>query len=523
MLRIGRRLFLTTSAPWALAAFLGLHGRGARAAQEGAALGPARPFDFSILRQRAKALAAKQYAAPKPAVPDLLKTIDFDTMQKIRFQPEYGLWTEGNGPFAVRFFHLNQYADLPVKAHVLMKETAREVLYAPRYFDYSGTDLEGKLPPDLGFAGFRVMDNRTSDTDWLAFLGACYFRSAGALGQYGASARGIAVNTALSTREEFPRFTEFWLAEPVLGSNTITIYALLDGPSLTGAYRFDAVKDDGVVIDVHAELFTRRDIPRLGIAPLTSMYWYGENDRRRATDWRPEIHDSDGLALWTGKSERIWRPLVNPPSVQTNAFLDIDPKGFGLLQRDRSFDHYQDDGAFYDKRPSIWVEPRDRWGEGAVKLVEIPTDDEIHDNIVAFWEPKDPVTGGGTHSLDYRLHWLSDEPHPPATVARVVATRLGRGGVPGVPRPANKRKFVIDFSGGPLDSLERRFDLKPTVSVSRGKVDNDYVIKVVGTDRWRAFFDLSADGKDPVDIRCYVRLEDRTLTETWLYQYHPYN
>ena len=206
------------------------------------------------------------------------------------------------------------------------------------------------------------------------------------------------------------------------------------------------------IIDVNADLYARTDIERVGVAPLTSMFWYGENDRRYATDWRPEIHDSDGLAMWTGVGEHIWRPLNNGPMVRTNTFSDASPKGFGLMQRDRDFAEYQDDGAFYNKRPGIWVEPIGEWGEGAVQLVEIPTKDETNDNIVAYWVPKKPVRAGDELAYAYKLYWQNDEPHPPVNIGRVVSTHSGAGGVPGVPHPNDddKRKFVIDFAGGPL-------------------------------------------------------------------------
>jgi glucans biosynthesis protein len=370
-----------------------------------------------------------------------------------------------------------------------------------------------------------VLDNHQAATDWLAFQGASYFRSSGQDNQYGGSARGVAVNTVSSSKEEFPRFVEFWLGEPQAGRPSITIYALLDGPSLTGAYQFEATKQTGAVIQIRANLFIRNDIAQLGIAPLTSMYWYGENERHNANDWRPEIHDSDGLTLWTGKGERIWRPLIDPPSVLTNSFLDENPKAFGLMQRDRVFADYQDDGAFYNRRPSMWVEPQGDWGAGAVQLIEIPTQDEIHDNIVSFWTPKRAIKAGDQLDMSYKLYWRDDEPQPPADIGRIMATRIGQGGVPGKPAPTDKDsfKFVIDFEGGPLSKMAARFDVTPVVTASRGKIVNPYVIKVVGTDRWRALFDIYAPGKQQIDLRCYLRLDDKTLTETWLYQYFPPN
>jgi glucans biosynthesis protein len=206
----------------------------------------------------------------------------------------------------------------------------------------------------------------------------------------------------------------------------------------------------------------------------------------------------------------------------TNSFLDDNPKGFGLMQRDRDFENYQDDGAFYNRRPGIWVEPKGNWGPGAVQLVEIPTDDEIHDNIVAYWRPDGDIKAGDSRSFDYRLYWQDSEPAYPKDIARVVATRLGRGGVPGqTPAPRGSHKFAVDFTGGPLTQMPQRYDVTPVVNASRGKISNGYVVKVVGTNRWRALFDLGVDGNAAVDLRLFLRLGDRTLSETWLYQYFP--
>ena len=513
---IDRRLLLTALS----ASLLPRRALAAIGRPAGIRLGPPADFSFSGLLARAQKNASQPYNAPQPRAAQIIKDIDFDAAQKIKFRADHALWAGGANPDPVSFFHLSRYSGDPVVLHAVEDGKAREILYGPDYFDYGAAGLDPKDLNNLGFAGFRVMDGQDGQTDWLAFQGASYFRSSGQDAQYGASARGIAVNTASATAEEFPRFSEFWLDArgPV-----ISIYALLDGPSITGAYKFDAMKSDaGVVMNVHCALFFRADISRLGIAPLTSMYWYGENERRKAEDWRPEIHDNDGLALWTGKGERIWRPLINPPQVTTNSFIDNNPRGFGLMQRDRDFADYQDDGAFYNRRPGVWVEPKGDWGAGAVQLVEIPTDDEVHDNIVAYWRPDGDVKTGDTRSFDYRLYWQDSEPAYPKTVAKVVATRLGRGGIPGQnPWPRDRKKFVVDFSGGPLTQMQQRFDIKPMVTASRGKIDNAYVIKVVGTDRWRALFDLTVEGSASVDLRLFLKLDDKTLSETWLYQYYP--
>ncbi len=450
-----------------------------------------------------------------------MKTISYDVAQKIRFRPECALWANGPGSYPIRFFSLMEVVPESVRINVVSGNVARPLLYHPSYFDWDGTGLDKTLPRDAGFSGFRVMNGRDTERDWLAFQGASYFRASGTDDQYGLSARGIAVNTATSSGEEFPIFTTFWLEEGAAPNSPVTVYALLEGPSVTGVYKIETRRVKGEVMDIHAELFARADIERLGVAPLTSMYWYSESNRLQGDDLRPEIHDSDGLAMWTGSGERIWRPLADPPAVQTNSFLDNNPKGFGLIQRDRDFDDYQDDGAFYNKRPSVWVEPKGPWGEGAVQLVEINTNDEIHDNIVAYWVPKAKLTAGKSLALDYRLYWQDPEPFLPKSVAHVVATRIGRAGAAGSQGTANGHKFVIDFEGGTLSKMAPRFDLKPTVSLSRGRVEHAYSVKVVGTQRWRAVFDAIIEGKEPVDLRCVLQFGGKILTETWLYQFFP--
>ena len=491
----------------AFAAFLGVSSSRALAATSGLTsgalrLGPARPFAFDALKAQAKTLAGHPYQPPPPPAA-ALSGIDFDKVQKIRFRPGEALWLGADMPYPISFFHLNKYALVPVKIFALDGETAREIVYAPEYFEYGDSGLDPAALGALGFSGFRANDAQTSQSDWLAFQGASYFRTAGQDDQYGASARGVAIDTALPKPEEFPRFTQFWLAEQ---DQTLTIFALLDGPSLAGAYRFDCRRKDGVVMDVHCELFFRADVGRLGVAPLTSMYWYGENQRDHAPDWRPEIHDSDGLSLWTGKGERIWRPLVNPPGVQVNAFTDQAPKGFGLIQRDRDFADYQDDSAFYQKRPGIWVEPKGDWGLGAVELVEIPTNDEVHDNVVAYWRPANAPKPGDALAFDYKLYWQDQEPNYPAEMARVVATRIGRAGIPGAESwDPNARKFAIDFEGGEIAAMAPRFDIKPIVTCSSGEASGAYVTKVVGTGRWRALFDVPVGGKSPVELRCFLQ------------------
>jgi glucans biosynthesis protein len=481
-------------------------------------LGPAQAFSFDWLKEQARQLASQPYQVPVTGHTDILEKIDYDTYRKIHYRPEHALSV---GRYTVRFFHMGKLFQVPVKMHVVNDGMAREVLYSRRLFNFGKESFVASLPDNLGFAGFRVVYLSVQPhKEWLAFLGASYFRSPGELDQWGLSARGIAIGTGLPTPEEFPYFISFWL-EPASNPQALMIYALLDGPSISGAYRILASYQERVVMDVEAVLFPRNNIPRMGIAPMTSMFWYSETNHMQSRDWRPEIHDSDGLVIWTGAGERIWRPINNPLFVQTSSFFDKNPNGFGLLQRDRNFENYQDTGTFYDRRPSLWVEPLEPWGEGAVQLVEIPSDSEVDDNIVAYWVPQAPVQAGYTWTFKYRLHWIAEEPYP-AHLARVIATRLGTGGVAGIKPPPNKSRIVIDFAGGSLESLDEKAPVQLVLNVTSGKIENETVLQLEGTKRWRAFFDIEAENLNPVDIRAYLRLGDQALTETWLYQYLPY-
>lgn len=519
---LDRRAFLASAAGASIAGVLGQAATGL-AGSRGLRLGAGRRFRFDELAGRARSMARAAYAPPPRPAPDVVQRIGYEAHGKIRFRRDHALYADGPGAYPATFFHLGRYFPHSVRMYAVQGGTAREILYSPAYFDVPAGSVARQMPSEAGFAGFRLHESREradwKTQDWVAFLGASYFRAIGALGQYGLSARGVALNTAAAQAEEFPAFTELYIQPAMREEDPVHVYALLSGPSIAGAYRFALWRNAGVVMDVEAVLFLRRDVARLGVAPLTSMFWYGEYDRPRMLDWRPEVHDSDGLALWTGGGERLWRPLNNPPQARVSSFLDGDPKGFGLLQRDRDLGHYLD-GVRYERRPSLWVEPLGGWDAGAVQLVELPTDDEIHDNIVAFWTPEAPALAGNSYRFAYRLHWLAEEPYPPAHLARTAATRIGRGGEPGKPRPDGVQKFVIEFAGGALDELRSE---TPTavITASRGKTSLVFSEPVPGTRRWRAHFDLHAAGGEPVDLRLYLRLGDRALSETWLYQHFP--
>lgn len=504
------------------------------AAQAGAdrlAFGPPKSFSHDILKQLARDLASRPYVEPARPNPEIVKRIDYDAFGKLQYRTDHALYGESAGAYPITFQHVGQYFQKTVRMHAVWGGEAREIQYDEQLFDMPTDSVaRGLAPQPSAFAGFWVReakDQVTDKGDWktrepfATFLGASYFRAIGGKGQVGMSARGVVMFPPPGGTEEFPDFIAYWFEPAKTDKDPLTVHALLDGPSLCGAFKFLIHRAASTLMEIEAELNLRKDVDRLGLAGLTSMYWFSETAKTSLIDWRPEVHDSDGLAMWTGAGERIWRPLNNPPKVMTSTFSDDGPRGFGLLQRDRAFDHYLD-GVKYQDRPSTWVEPVGDWGRGAVQLVEIPTDDEIHDNVVAYWLAEKPATAGAVIPIAYKLYWQDDEPNP-TNLARCVATRLGRGGQPGLPRPWGVRKFMVEFLGGPLVDVAYGQSVEPVLTASRGTFS--YIMtEAVPSDvrgHWRAQFDLTAQGPEPIDMRCYLKVGDKVASETWLYQYHP--
>ncbi|MFG6178265.1 glucan biosynthesis protein [Halomonas sp. THAF12] len=494
------------------------------ATREARPSGDGEPFDYAWLKGLARELSARPPREHAIELPAPIRGLDWDAYQAIRYRPERALWAGDPGTdFRAQLFHLGLHYRTPVRIYEVVEGRAHELAYAAERFDFGESGIESeRLPEGLGYAGFRLHHRDDWQRDVAAFLGASYFRAVSDSLQYGMSARGLAIDMATATgEEEFPDFTRFWLERPEGGEARVIVHALLESASVTGAYRFVITEDEGVVMDIDAALYPRRTIERLGVAPLTSMYMVGENDRGADWDWRPEIHDSDGLSIHSGNGEWLWRPLANPDRLRFNAFGDRSPRGFGLLQRDRDFDHYQDDGVFYDRRPGVWVEPKGDWGEGSIQLVELPTLDETFDNIVAFWNPARPAEPGEELLFGYRLSWCDTSPARPS-LARCVATRTGLGGVVGQRRDYYSRRFVVDFAGGPLP-LGEDAEVEPVIDASDGRVEIASARPLDAIDGYRARFDVVPpdDGTEPITLRLYLKRGDQPLTETWLYEWTP--
>ncbi len=478
--------------------------------------GVARAFSLDDVTARAEALAREPYADHRRAVPDwmLAGRLNYDQWRDIRFRPDRALWKREGLPFRVQFFHPGLTYDRSVAVNTIDAGRVRPVPFDIASFDYGRNDFASRIPTDIGFAGLRLhAPIKTPDyfDEVAVFLGATYFRALGRDNVYGLSARGIAVNTVDPGGEEFPHFVEFWLETPAPEATEVTLLALMEGPSIAGAYRFRIRPGVNTVLDVDVRLFARGTIKKLGIAPLTSMFYFGENSRTRFDDFRPEVHDSDGLLLHFDGGEWLWRPLDNPTRIHASGLAMTNPRGFGLLQRDRGFSSYQDVETRAEMRPSVWVEPRGDWGQGRVELVEIPTDSEFVDNIVAYWVPAEPVTPGRRLNFSYALSFFSPEGLLSPN-GRVLATRQDSG------TKKDGHRFVIDFVGTDLEAM--REDEVPAAVISvapEGVAEllDHHVVRNPDTHGWRLTFQLRPLREDPIELRAFLKNANGVLTETW--------
>lgn len=483
-----------------------------------------RAFDFETVAKLAQDLAERPYQAPSDtALPRELIDLDAPRYRDIRFKPERAVWGgQRNLPFELELIHPGQHYRRPVRIHLLTADGIAPLPFRAEYFEYGrrNENLSPQAYGDIGFAGFRVRHALTPGAEKqeiLNFLGASYFRAIGQDQHIGVAARGLAVDTGLLSGEEFPFFREFWIAWPRSEDEHLTIYALLDSRRLAGAYRFVLRPGTTTRIDVTARLHLRESVTKFGIAPLTSMYFFGENQRSAADDYRPEVHKSDGLLVHTGNDEWVWRPLVNPRRLIVTSFSTRNPKGFGLMQRDRDFASYQDIGARYDLRPSLWVEPRGAWGTGRVELVQIPTPDEFNDNIVAYWVPETLPPVGTGMDFSYHLHWQMTEDTRPPT-GWVVQSRRGQGS-PG----DDSLRFVVDFDGPRLRELPEDAKLLGAIWLNdNGALMEREVTRHPVTGVWRLSFRFRRqDAEQPVEIRAFLKNDEDVLSETWSYLLPP--
>jgi periplasmic glucans biosynthesis protein len=482
---------------------------------------PRHAFGFEDVDARAKALAEAAYKDPGPNLPGALQHLDHDRYEAIHFRPAASRWRIARRPFEIGFFHEGWLFDRPVAMDEIANGAIHPIPFDAHAFDYGTSGIDAQAAEGLGYAGFNVhyaLNLPEYKDEVLSFLGASYFRVLGKGQTYGLSARGLAIDTALASGEEFPRFVEFWLEEPARHADTLVFYGLLDSPRATGAYRFAFTPGVDSEIEVTARVYLRDKVGKLGVAPLTSMFFHGANQPAASEDYRPEVHDSDGLSILSKTGEWIWRPLVNPKRLLVTSFALDSPKGFGLMQRERSFDDYQDLSTRYELHPSAWVEPIGEWGHGRVELVQIPAPDESNDNIVAYWvsdrapSPRTPI------DLHYRIHWQKDAETRPPT-AWVADTRRGKGYMP---RPDASIGFVVDYVGPMLNALPA--DAKIDAEVS-SDANGALVGKVVRRNPENGGVRIELrlrriDDSKPIELRAALHAGNE-VSETWSYALPP--
>lgn len=489
-----------------------------------AAVAAAPGFTFETVQNQAMALAKQPYhPEASPPLPQALKDLDYAHFHMIKFRADHAVWRD-SGLFQLRPIHRGFQYDRRVLVNLIENGEVSEFRYDPAQFDFGANKLATDFDPSLGFAGVELHFplNRPDQFDeFAAFLGASYFRLLGRGQRYGASARCLAIDTAGPQGEEFPMLTAFWLERPAPDATAITLYALLDSKSTTGAYKFVFSPGTKTRVDVEAVLFPRLDIKKLGLAPVNSMFLHGKPGNRPFVDVRPEAHDSDAILLFRGNGEWLSRPLLNSRLLRVSDFFDQEPRGFGLIQRETDFHQYQDTTKHFESRPSLWVEPDGNWANGMVELIEIPNDDEINDNIVAYWIPQQPVKAGNPLAFSYHLTAMPGSVPLPAT-GRCVGTRTGPLTPTDTQREPRDRSlhFWLDFAGGELAALSEQMPVEAVVSVSTGKIA-DAACQKIDPSIWRTSFTFTPDGRKDAELRCFLRLRKDAMSETWTYRWAP--
>jgi glucans biosynthesis protein len=474
---------------------------------------------FDYVEKIAVVRAASPFKPAPDDLPQRLRDLTYDERKNIKFRPDRALWRAEKCPFQIEFFPRGGLFRERVTLHEFGPERNRVIAFDPEFFDYGSIKDLGELSPDIGYAGVRLLyplNQSENVNEFLTFLGASYFRAVGVGQQYGLSARGIAIDAAIPGKEEeFPRFTDFWLGMPGPGARTITLYALLDGPSVTGVYEFEITPGQATVVDVRTKLFFRTGGKFAGFAPLTSMFWYGENMDRPSGELRPEVHDSDGLSVKDSGAPRIWKPLHNPKAAEVTTISVKKLERFGLMQRDRHMANYEDLEARYALRPSAWIEPHESWTAGAIQLRELPATKEYADNVVVCWVPEQKPEPGRPAEMRYRIVWSMTEADDSA--ARVVATREGP-----LPQVERGRRFWIDFADSKKSSRNEA-TLDADIEVGEGgRVRHHALAAYPEVGGWRLAVDVDAErAGDPVALRCHLREGREQISETWWYSWRP--
>ncbi len=471
------------------------------------------PFSRDWLRAEAERLAASPYE-PRPEVPQGWLDLDYDQYRMIWFNHQHALWRDSGRPLEVDMFPAGLFFEHAIEINTVSDGIARKVPFDIGYFDRTDQFPDLPVTGTMGYSGLRLRaEMNTADIfeEFMVFQGASYFRAIANGQTYGLSARGLALKTADPMGEEFPDFTRFFLETPEPGAEEYTVHALLNGPSVAGAYTFRISHGHPARVSVEATLYPRFDLENVGLAPLTSMFLFDDTNHIRFDDFRPAVHDSEALMIWNGAGERLWRPLANPTRLQSSFFVDENPRGFGLIQRDRDIEAYADFEARYENRPSLWITPQGDWGRGSVQLVEIPADREIYDNIVAYWRPATPIQAGQRFDFAYDMAW-GDEPPGLPDVAPVTNTRIG-GGFDQI-----TQVVAIDFADHPALSGDLS-EYTHHISASALTLSDGILERHPGTGGLRLAFSFDPEEAEASELRAQLRRDGVLVSEVWLYRW----
>lgn len=483
---------------------------------QGASEGPSPALDvfgFEEVAAIAADRATRVYTQPVAEQVGSFADLNYDQYRAIRFRRDMDP-LKGRGGFALDLLPPGAIFYEPININVVRDGVPQKLGFDPHMLEFDpsqfpdGADLKTK--GDMGWSGFRLrtMLNKPGIMDeFLVFQGATYFRAVARGTLYGLSGRGLAIKTGSPDGEEFPLFTDFWIHEPAEATGTVRIHAVLDSKSVTGAYQFDVNPGAVTMIRTRVALFPRVELRETGLAPLTSMFWFSPASRRTVDDYRPAVHDSDGLQMHTGAGQALWRSLSSPKTLQIASFVDRSPRGFGLIQRKRDFEDFQDAEAMYHLRPSAWIEPEADWGEGEIRLIEIPVENEFNDNIVAYWVPKNPMAKDKRHEFRYRLSFTALPPND-LPLAKIRQVRSGRS-----INSETTRSYIVDFDL----SLFTQEMPESKVTTSTGKIVHAYLKPLPEQEVLRLAFEYEPGDAELADLQALLTNKDGVaLSETWM-------
>jgi glucans biosynthesis protein len=474
-------------------------------------LGPPSPFTPENLTNLARDLAKSPFKPPRSTLPDPFNNLTFEQYTSIRRAPNSAIWGEGHGGFALEPLNRGFIFAPPMELYIVDGGQSQRLIYDRSLYDFGKLQVPADLG-DVGFSGVRILSGGGGEgwKDAAIFQGATFFRSLARGQSYGVTARGLSIRTGDAQGEEFPLFRSLWIEKPTPAAGALVIHALLDSTSLTGAYRFTLRVGDATIIDTELTLYSRQAVDHVGLGCMAGMYLFGGLDHHRSDDVRQSVYDVTGLQIQNGEGEWIWRPVANRETLQISAFGDHNPRGFGLLQRNRSFDSFGDDDAHWELRPSLWIEPIGDWGEGEVMLLEIPSDSENNDNIIAQWRPKAGLAQGASVSFAYRQFWCWTPPaHSDGAI--VMNSRVGKFG--------KRWRFVVEFASEQFADPQKAAEASPAIEANPGQIVAFRAYPYKERHSVRVVFDLEPGSEGFSEMRMVLKAANKPVSETWLYRW----